>query len=97
VLHERYARDAWKVRIDAVEVFEPYIRAHHRHIYHNILIGRIELAGVLLPGDHMKVDDENWHCFTLSRYDRNTGSSWPRGTARLAHSLVPRPRCDGAQ
>ncbi len=24
-------------------------------------------------GDHMKLDDENWHCFTLSRYDRNSG------------------------
>jgi len=24
-------------------------------------------------GDHMKLDDKNWHCFTLSQYDRNTG------------------------
>ena len=23
-------------------------------------------------GDHMKLDDQNWHCFTLSRYDRKT-------------------------
>jgi hypothetical protein len=30
-------------------------------------------AGVLLPGDHMKPDDESWHCFALSRHDRNTG------------------------
>jgi len=21
----------------------------------------------------MKPDEANWHCFTLSRYDRNTG------------------------
>jgi hypothetical protein len=30
-------------------------------------------AGVLLPGDRVKLDDESWHGFTLSRHDRNTG------------------------
>ena len=31
------------------------------------------LAGYYYRGDHPKLDDENWHCFTLSRYDRATG------------------------
>lgn len=42
VLLERYARDTWKTRIDAVEVFEPYISPHHRYLYDNIYVGRIE-------------------------------------------------------
>lgn len=42
VLQERYARESWKTRIDAVEVFEPYISPHHRYIYDNIYIGKIE-------------------------------------------------------
>jgi 2-polyprenyl-3-methyl-5-hydroxy-6-metoxy-1,4-benzoquinol methylase len=42
VLHERYTRESWKTRIDAVEVFEPYISAHHRYLYDNIYVGRIE-------------------------------------------------------
>ena len=24
-------------------------------------------------GDHPKLDDQNWHCFTLSRYDHQSG------------------------
>ncbi|MGH8131318.1 MAG: class I SAM-dependent methyltransferase [Steroidobacteraceae bacterium] len=42
VAHERYARESWKTRIDAVEVFEPYICSYHRYLYDNIYIGRIE-------------------------------------------------------
>ena len=32
----------------------------------------------------MKLDDENWHCFTLSRYDRNTGK-WEMEKAPVYH------------
>lgn len=42
VLHERYTRESWRIRIDAVEVFEPYISPHHRYLYDNVYIGRIE-------------------------------------------------------
>jgi adenylylsulfate reductase subunit A len=34
----------------------------------------------------MKLDDQNWHCFTLSRYDRNTGS-WTMGKAPVHHII----------
>lgn len=42
VLHERYGRESWKTRIDAIEVFEPYISPHHRYLYDNIYVGRVE-------------------------------------------------------
>jgi adenylylsulfate reductase subunit A len=25
-------------------------------------------------GDHMKLDDKDWHCFTLSQYGRDSGN-----------------------
>ena len=28
---------------------------------------------IIIRGDHMKLDDENWHCLTLSRRDPKTG------------------------
>jgi adenylylsulfate reductase subunit A len=34
----------------------------------------------------MKLDDENWHCFTLSRYDRNTGK-WEMEKAPVYHII----------
>ena len=33
----------------------------------------------------MKLDDENWHCFTLSRYDRGTGKVGHGEGAGLPH------------
>jgi adenylylsulfate reductase subunit A len=29
--------------------------------------------GYYYRGDHPKLDDTDWHCFTLSRYDRESG------------------------
>ena len=29
--------------------------------------------GYYYRGDHMKLDDENWHCLTVSRRDPKTG------------------------
>lgn len=37
--HARYNRDHWKVRIDGIEGYEPYITPAHRHIYSNIYVG----------------------------------------------------------
>ena len=38
-------------------------------------------------GDHMKQDDENWHCFTLSRYDRES-EKWNLEKVPVYHILV---------
>jgi adenylylsulfate reductase subunit A len=32
----------------------------------------------------MKLDDDNWHCFTLSRYDRHSGD-WEMEKAPVYH------------
>ena len=37
-------------------------------------------------GDHMKLDDENWHCFTLSRYELNSGE-WAMEKAPVYHII----------
>ena len=28
---------------------------------------------IIIRGDHMKLDDDNWHCLTVSRRDPKTG------------------------
>lgn len=49
IIHERYDRRTWTTRIDAVEVFPSYICDHHRYIYNNIIIARIEDCLPRLP------------------------------------------------
>lgn len=44
------------------------------------------LAGYYYRGDHMKLDDANWHCFTLSRYDRHSGK-WAMEKAPVYHII----------
>jgi adenylylsulfate reductase subunit A len=34
----------------------------------------------------MKLDDKNWHCFTLSRYDRKSGE-WAMEKAPVYHII----------
>ncbi len=57
----------WQVRIDGLELFQPYIQVHHRALYSNIIIGDIrELAPqldnyeLIIAGDvieHLDKDD----------------------------------------
>jgi hypothetical protein len=42
--------------------------------------------GYYYRGDHLKLDDANWHCFTLSRYDRNS-KSWAMEKAPVYHII----------
>lgn len=44
VFSERVQKDEWKVRIDGLELFEPYIQPHHRHLYDSIRIADIRDA-----------------------------------------------------
>lgn len=37
----RYNKEDWNVKIDAVEIFEPYITPVHKHVYNEIHIGDI--------------------------------------------------------
>lgn len=40
--------------------------------------------GYYYRGDHMNLDDDNWHCFTLSKYDDDTGD-WTMEKAPVYH------------
>ncbi|MCP4184726.1 MAG: adenylylsulfate reductase subunit alpha, partial [Hyphomicrobiales bacterium] len=40
--------------------------------------------GYYYRGDHMKLDDENWHCLTLSQRDRESGE-WTMEKAPVYH------------
>ncbi|MCX8069975.1 MAG: class I SAM-dependent methyltransferase, partial [Thermodesulfovibrionales bacterium] len=39
MLNESYLKKDWKVKIDGIEVYEPYIQEHQKFIYDNIYIG----------------------------------------------------------
>jgi adenylylsulfate reductase subunit A len=52
--------------------------------HHTLFRKETRWPGYYYRGDHMKLDDENWHCFTLSRYDRNTGK-WGMEKAPVYH------------
>ena len=53
---------------------------------HTLFREETRWPGYYYRGDHMKLDDANWHCFTLSRYDRNTGS-WAMEKAPVYHII----------
>lgn len=39
--HHRYSRKQWKLRIDGIEIYQPYIQPWHHEIYDNIYLGDI--------------------------------------------------------
>lgn len=39
---DRYFKNDWKIKIDAVEIFQKYITKHHEYIYDNIFIENVE-------------------------------------------------------
>ncbi|HIJ66611.1 MAG TPA: hypothetical protein HPP77_11750 [Candidatus Hydrogenedentes bacterium] len=44
--------DSWQVRVDGIEVFEPYIQPHHRALYNSIRIADVrDVADALDPYD----------------------------------------------
>ena len=53
---------------------------------HTLFRQETRWPGYYYRGDHMKLDDENWHCFTLSRYDRSTGK-WAMEKAPVHHII----------
>jgi len=63
---------------------------HHRLLAsesvtrHTLFREETRWPGYYYRGDHMKLDDKNWHCFTLSRYDRHSGE-WTMEKAPVYH------------
>lgn len=67
VARERVQPEEWQVRIDGIELFEPYIQPHQRALYSSIAIGdirelapRIEPYDLIIAGDvieHLEKND----------------------------------------
>ena len=51
---------------------------------HTLFREETRWPGYYYRGDHMKLDDENWHCLTLSRRDPQTGE-WAMEKAPVYH------------
>ena len=51
---------------------------------HTLFRKETRWPGYYYRGDHMKLDDENWHCFTLSEYDADSGN-WTMEKAPVYH------------
>ena len=52
--------------------------------HHTMFRKETRWPGYYNRGDHPKLDDDNWHCFTLSHYDRESGD-WTMDTAPVYH------------
>lgn len=62
VFNERHSKDQWKVRIEGIEIYEPYIQEHHRYIYDKIHVGDARtLAGALGRFDLIIIGDMMEH------------------------------------
>ncbi|HOE65752.1 MAG TPA: tetratricopeptide repeat protein [Candidatus Hydrogenedentes bacterium] len=67
VMNERVQPDQWRIRIDGIELFEPYIQAHQRALYSSLRIGDIrdiapelDAYDLIIAGDvieHLDKDD----------------------------------------
>ena len=51
---------------------------------HTLFREETRWPGYYYRADHPKLDDTDWHCFTLSQYDRNTGE-WAMEKAPVYH------------
>ena len=63
---------------------------HHRVLasesvtHHTMFRTETRWPGYYYRADHPKLDDNDWHCFTLSRYDRHSGE-WEMEKAPVYH------------
>jgi adenylylsulfate reductase subunit A len=51
---------------------------------HTLFRTETRWPGYYYRADHPKLDDKDWHCFTLSRYDRDSGK-WDMEKAPVYH------------
>ncbi|MDP7600206.1 MAG: adenylylsulfate reductase subunit alpha, partial [Rhodospirillales bacterium] len=54
--------------------------------HHTMYRTETRWPGYYYRGDHPKLDDDDWHCFTLSRYDRESGE-WEMEKAPVYHII----------
>jgi adenylylsulfate reductase subunit A len=60
------------------------LRASQSVAHHTLYREETRWPGYYYRGDHMKLDDDNWHCLTLSQRDRETGE-WTMEKAPVYH------------
>jgi adenylylsulfate reductase subunit A len=53
---------------------------------HTLFRTETRWPGYYYRADHPKLDDQDWHCFTLSQYDRETGK-WTMEKAPVYHII----------
>jgi adenylylsulfate reductase subunit A len=54
--------------------------------HHTLFREETRWPGYYYRGDHMKLDDTDWHCFTLSRYDAQS-DEWEMEKAPVYHII----------
>ena len=65
---------------------------HHRLLasesvtHHTLFRKETRWPGYYYRGDHMKLDDDDWHVFTLSQFDRESGE-WTMEKAPVYHII----------
>ena len=65
------------------------MRASESVTQHTLFREETRGPGYYYRGDHMKLDDNDWHCFTLSKYHRETGE-WELEKAPVYHIVDSR-------
>ena len=53
-------------------------------VHHTLFREETRWPGYYYRGDHMKLDDDNWHCLTLSHRDPESGE-WTMEKAPVYH------------
>ena len=64
--------------------FRHRLLASESVMQHTLFRKETRWPGYYYRGDHMMLDDDNWHCFTLSRYDAET-DTWSMEKAPVYH------------
>jgi adenylylsulfate reductase subunit A len=64
--------------------FRHRLLASESVMQHTLFRKETRWPGYYYRGDHMQLDDDNWHCFTLSEYDAETGK-WAMEKAPVYH------------
>ncbi|HEY1836097.1 MAG TPA: hypothetical protein VGG36_00430 [Rhizomicrobium sp.] len=54
--------------------------------HHTMFRTETRWPGYYYRADHPKLDDTDWHCFTLSRYDQRSGE-WAMEKAPVYHII----------
>ena len=83
VMAERVQPRDWQIRIDGLEVFEPYIQAHQRALYNNILIADIREAAPALDSYDMVIAGD-----VIEHLDKRDGKTVLRHLYRKARKAL---------